>query len=257
MSFVNKLLASVGIGSAKVDTYLHQDQVSVGDTLSGTVKIIGGQTTQNIDRIYLHLMSRYIRKYDDRESLHNVELSKIQLVEPFVINPEETREFPFDLEIPLDTPMTFGKTRVWLLTGLDIDMALDPQDEDDVIVRPNHSIMAFINALELLGFQLREVECEYAPRLGRNFPFAQEFEFRPGGEFRNRLDELEVIFYPEPNGLHVLMEVDRKARNPIGLLLESLDLDEHYVRGFFSHEDLAADSGAIAASIRAAIMKHA
>ncbi|MED4604324.1 sporulation protein, partial [Paenibacillus validus] len=54
MSFFKKMLASVGIGSAKVDTELDSSQVSVGGAISGVVRVQGGSTEQQVDRIYLY-----------------------------------------------------------------------------------------------------------------------------------------------------------------------------------------------------------
>ena len=40
------------------------------------------------------------------------------------------RRFLFRVELPWTTPSTVGRNPVWLRTGLDIDMALDPTDEE-------------------------------------------------------------------------------------------------------------------------------
>ena len=53
MSLFNKVLASVGIGAATVDTKLERDQVDPGEELKGVVEIRGGNTEQRIDDIYL------------------------------------------------------------------------------------------------------------------------------------------------------------------------------------------------------------
>lgn len=46
MSMFKRMLASAGIGAAKVDLMLHQDFVNAGDTISGTVRIQGGRVDQ-------------------------------------------------------------------------------------------------------------------------------------------------------------------------------------------------------------------
>ena len=59
MSFVNKLLASVGIGSATVDTKIFRSELVPGEKVEGIVQIRGGNVEQEIDSIYLSLYTTY------------------------------------------------------------------------------------------------------------------------------------------------------------------------------------------------------
>lgn len=92
---------------------------------------------------------------------------------------------------------------------------------------------AVFRAMENLGFQLKEAECkEAAYGIRKRLPFVQEFEYVPvRGEFRGKLDEVEMIFFPHaPNEMELLIQVDRRARGLAGLFAEALDLDETFVR---------------------------
>lgn len=113
------------------------------------------------------------------------------------------------------------------------------------------------DALASLGFQLRKVECEYARRRGRSYPFVQQFEFVPTTYFRGQLDELEVIFYPHESGLDLWLEVDRRARGFGGLLAEALDDDESRLRVAFAPDFLAAGPQHMAQYLHDLIAKHA
>jgi len=84
--------------------------------------------------------------------------------------------------------------------------------------------------IENLGFQLYKVDCEYNPHFGNTYPFVQEFEFRPIGNYRGRLDEVEVIFTLNSDLLEVFLELDKRARGFGGFLQEAFDMDERYVR---------------------------
>ena len=55
---LNKMLSSIGIGAAKVDTQLYQTSYTVGEELAGKIVIKGGKTEQQIDRLYLSLSTR-------------------------------------------------------------------------------------------------------------------------------------------------------------------------------------------------------
>ncbi|WP_415817434.1 sporulation protein [Mesobacillus thioparans] len=233
MSLFNKVFASVGIGAAKVDTKLEKDRVKPGEEVRGIVEIRGGNVEQNIDDIYLSLHTTYIKEKDDRKYTATAQIDRFRLIQSFSIKENETKEIPFTFRLPLEMPLTMGRTKVWVSTGLDIKNAVDPSDKDYLTVIPNPLMEGVFNAISNLGFRLREAECEQAPRhLRRNMPFVQEFEFiAVSGPFRGRLDELELVFYPNSeNEAEVLIQVDRRARGLGGFLSEAMGMDETYVR---------------------------
>ncbi|RIW28517.1 sporulation protein SpoOM [Bacillus salacetis] len=233
MSFFNKVFASVGIGAASVDTKLEKNRYSAGERVSGIVEVKGGNIEQEIDSIYLKLYTTYIRESDDKKYTDSACIEKVQISEPFVIKANELKQFPVSFELPFDTPVTVGNTRVWVATGLDIKNAVDPNDKDYLEISPNEMMNSIFASLGRLGFKLRKADCEQAPRhlRGKN-PFVQEFEFIPvTGTYRSRLDELEVIFTNQRlNSVDVLLEVDRKARGFGGFLAEALEMDESMVK---------------------------
>ncbi|KAB2333548.1 sporulation protein [Bacillus mesophilum] len=241
MSFFNKMLASVGIGSAKVDTKLESDKVMPGSEVRGIVEIQGGNTEQHISDIYLTLNTTYIKESDDKKVNVTGQIERYHITEAFTLNANERREIPFSFILPLDTPLSYGRTKVWLATGLDIKNAVDPTDKDYITVIPNELVNAVLHAVSNLGFRMREVECEQAPhRLRKRLPFIQEFEFVPiSGSFRGRLDELEIVFFPVSlNQTEILMQVDRKARGLGGFLSEALSMDESNLRLMIHQSDI-------------------
>ncbi|WP_284642895.1 sporulation protein [Paenibacillus silviterrae] len=230
MSFFKKMMASVGIGSATVDTRLESVEVVIGEELRGVVAIRGGQLEQQIDNIYLYIKTHYIKEENDTKVTKEAEVAKYLITEGFVLKPNETREIPFAVPVPDRTPVSYRSTRVWLETGLDIKMALDPTDRDYMEVRASDSMQVILDALDVLGFRLREVTNEYAPRLGMGLPFVQEFEFVPTSKFRGSLDELEVLFFPRGDDLELYMQIDRKARGLRGIFAEAMEMDESFIR---------------------------
>lgn len=241
MSFFNKVLASVGIGSAKVDTKLEKSSYEAGETVRGEVEIYGGNVAQQIDTIYLTLYTTYMKELNDTKYNANAAIQKFLVSEPFTIAPNETKIIPFSFTLPVDIPVTFGKSRVWVATELDIKSGVDAQDKDYIEIRPSRIASRVLEEIQQLGFRLREVECEQAPmRYRRNYPFIQEFEFVPySGPFRGKLDELEIVFLSQTNiSVELLMQVDRRARGIGSLLAEALKMDESYVRLTIAQQDL-------------------
>ncbi|MCA1054522.1 sporulation protein [Rossellomorea aquimaris] len=243
MSFFNKVFASIGIGAATVDTKLEKSSYVAGETAKGVVEITGGSTSQSIDSIYLTVFTTYIRESDDKKYTDYAPIQKIQISDPFTIRENEKKEIPFSLTIPYETPITYGNTRVWVATGLDIKNAVDPKDKDYIDILPNPLINAVLESVQQLGFRIRKVECEEAPRRYRGrYPFIQEFEFVPvGGEFQRSLDEIEFVFFNQSEEqTDVLIEVDRRARGLGGFLAEALEMDESMVRMTIRTSDLPA-----------------
>ncbi|MCM3588028.1 sporulation protein [Mesobacillus maritimus] len=241
MSLFNKALASIGIGSAKVDTKLENATVAVGEELRGVVNIQGGNTEQKIDEIFLSLHTTYLKEVNDRKQNIPVVIDRFRITESFTIGQGETKKIPFSFILPLDVPISIGRTKVWVTTSLDIKNAVDPKDKDYLKIIPNRMIGEVLNVIENLGFRLREADCEQASyRLRKRMPFIQEFEYVPvNGPFRGRLDELELVFFQvSQDTLEIFMQVDRKARGLGGFLAEALERDESNLRLIVTENDL-------------------
>ncbi|WP_310830754.1 sporulation protein [Paenibacillus pedocola] len=259
MSMFKRMLASAGIGAAEVNLMLHQDVVKAGDTLSGIVRIQGGRVDQKVNDVYAFVKTRYVKEHNDTKSHVEATIAKFLLASGFTVEAEKVYEFPVSFQLPGVTPVTMGRTPVWIQTGLDIKEAVDPKDEDHLQVLPHPHSAVVLDAVTQLGFRLREVSCEYAPHYGKNngLPFVQEFEFSPSSQFRGQLDELEIMFYPDEHGVELLLQVDRRARGLSGLFAEALDADESFVKLHFDRNQLAAGTGYIADQLLAAIRRHA
>lgn len=256
MSFFKKALASFGVGAATVDTVLTNTSYRVGDTLQGVVRIQGGDVEQTIDAISLILYTTYEKEMNDRKFDEQLELERVRVSEPLTIGVHEQKDIPFSFTLPYETPITMGKTRVWVHTALDIAMAIDPTDKDYISVQPTVLVTEVLNAVQSLGFRLREVACEAAPARYRNrYPFVQEFEFVPtSGTFRGRLDEVEVMFLSQSaHTAELLIQIDRKVRGLGSLFAEALDMDESFVRVTVSTQDVPV----LAQKLQQIIQQHA
>jgi sporulation-control protein len=257
MSVFDKMLASVGIGSAKVDTRLNHTTLRVGESLEGEVNIRGGSTEQQIDGIYLHLMTQYSKEQGDNTSYINFTLEKYEVSKPITIAPGQQVDVPITLRLPLTTPVTMGRVPVWLKTGLDIDNAIDPKDTDRLEILPHRNMERVLNAVTHMGFRLKTSTCEYSSRLGQGVPFVQEIEFHPPPSYGIGIRELELMFFLQPKGLEVVVEVDRRGRGLGGLMERALDMDDRRHRLRFSEEELGRGRDFIAQQLSTTISQLA
>jgi sporulation-control protein len=256
MSFFGKMLASVGIGAATVDTQLESPRVRAGEEVRGRVVLKGGSVEQQLTGLSVRVMSQFYRDINDQRVRENAVVASFEVPGDATLRPGEVREVPLSFLLPDETPAAVGRTPVWLSTGLEVVAGVDPSDNDRLEVLPHRHTEVVLDAIGTVGFRLREVECEYS-RLGRRVPFVQEWEFVPTGQFRGHLDELEAVFFPSAQGIDVLLQVDRKARGLMGLFAEATGTDERLVRVSFSRAELSGGPEHVAGELAAVIRRHA
>ena len=222
---MKKVLSSIGIGSATVDTVFPSTSVTAGESVDAAVEVEGGSTELDVDGIYFALVTRY--RQDEGSS--NAIIEQFRLTDGFTVAPGEEMSIPVTIEIPPETPITMGNADVWVETGLDIDWALDPSDEDELCVRPDPYLDTLLNAVGGLGFDfhagelITATDTPFAPDHG----FVQVFQYRPvTAAYSGRLDELELVCNPTADGVEVLMEIDRKGDPTSGWTQSG----EHYAR---------------------------
>ena len=242
---MKRVLSSVGIGSATVDTILPDSSFVPGETVEATVEVEGGSSEQEIEQLNFAFVTRYRGEEGYEQSV----FERFTVADSFTIGEGERREIPVEFTVPYGTPLTRGGVKVWLKTGLDIDWALDPKDKDHIEVQPDERMAALFEAVEDLGFGFHSSEVERT-RFGHSHPFAQEFEFRPrSGPFTGDLDELELICAPTAEEVQVHLEIDRRG----GLLSEMAEADES--RDSFRFDD--SDTDSIRSELRRRIEHHA
>ncbi len=215
----SKILASIGIGSASVDTVLTTERIMPGHPLKGEIRALGGSVEQEINRIELTLMTRIKYETEEEAIAHqNIRLQSFHIEDAFTLQPGESRVIPFAVQLGAETPITTlgGESRVWLNTGLDIDMAIDPSDKDYLDVQPTPIIQHVIDALNNNGFRIAKTDVEKGYLSGDGFASQsgcyQEIEFTPKGFGFGGLKEVEASFITDEQETHALIELDRRFR---------------------------------------------
>jgi sporulation-control protein len=242
MAFRN-LMARLGSGNADVETVLDSSETTPGGTVSGTVTVTGGKLAQDFNEIRVELVATVEVEGEDTEWKENVVFGTQAIAGASHIEPGEVRSVPFQFTVPLQCPFTsldgwhLHGMKVALRTRVDIPGAVDPGDLDPVSVLPLPVQRTVLQALDQRGFRFKGADVEKGRVRGSDLPFYQEVEFTPPGDLRGRINELEVTFLADPQGVEVVLEVDRRG----GLLTEGHDAGG---RLFFAHDTDLATAGA-------------
>lgn len=239
MSIIKKGLASIfGIGGTKVDTVLVNNNVSPGDIVDCRVNIYGGEVSQYIDKVILRLDTNYKKELDD--SKVNIETTIQEFIVKIdkTVNPNENISIPFSFKLDYNCPISKGNSRTVLKTRLDIENAVDSSDGDVLNVVPSKYMQNIFDAIKEIGFRVREIETIESSKKINKRGFVQEFEYDPTTAFRGRLDELEVVFNTDDNGIKLYLQVDRKVRCFASLISEALSLDESFLLVYFKNSEL-------------------
>ena len=216
-----KILASVGIGAAKVDTVLETEHLQPGQKFNAVIVIKGGDVEQEISGLDLALMTRVKVESDDGEYFTNHVIEKWRITDIGMIAAGTEKHIPFEARLHSETPITeinagYNQSHVWLETGLDIDLALDPTDRDALHIYPNDAVSTLMEAMDRLGFSLVKADVEKgylkAPTFQSHSGCYQELEYRPNSRSLFGLQEIELSFVPEAHKTHVLIELDRAFR---------------------------------------------
>lgn len=216
MSFLNRAIASAGIGSAKVGTHIDSQKVCKGEQISGSISILGGRIEQEASKVSLVLMTRTSLGEDDYENRKSIELERFCVAQKVQIKPNATIRIPFSFVLPNDTPVSFQDNMIWLETNLDIKMAIDPSNKIYIQVLPHPFMQRILNILQKeLKFVLTEYENVYVPNNGSHLPIVQVFEFNSTVNLVKNLDEMKVIFFVDDlRGLEIVLELPKKALSP-------------------------------------------
>lgn len=220
-----KILASFGLGSAKVDTRLEKATYRQGELVRGDIFVQGGKTEQKIDSIYIYLV---LENFKD-EQQKNYILDEILLTDTFSIGAQETKVIPFQFQLPYDTPVTSGGCSIYFKTGLDVKAAIDPSDRDGIEILPCNLIDTIIHTVEEIGFQLEGIEFDYEMYHARH-PFVQKYKFIPVGQYRELVDHMKFVFYPSLDKVDVIIQVYNKVRDLKSSIEEMLKMGAHMAR---------------------------
>lgn len=194
---LEKMLAKLGHGGAKVDLQLSKPQYLLGETIAGEITITGGKVSQKINQVVVELYVSISRK----ERVFTHLLTSFPFSFHTDLNPGERRSFPFQFPLPHEMLLSASSIQYFFLTKLDIAGAIDASDRDYFQVLPPVRLQKVIGALEHLGFHEKHTSRKFDG-------YVQEFAFAPTSFLRGKVEEVEFVAVIEEEGISLHLELD-------------------------------------------------
>jgi sporulation-control protein len=208
-----KVRRAFGLGGPGVVTALSTPDVTPGAPLMGAVRLQGGEWDLEIDTIAVGLVTRV--EAEDGDAL--LEFHKAWVAAGFTLAAGEHQDIPFTITPPWETPLThaYGRELAGMSMGLLTELeAEDEIDRGGVEVVSVHPLPAQERVLETLadhGFRFRHADVERGAIFGvrQEMPFYQEIEFLPPPPFAAVMDEMELTFVADEEGVEVILEYEK------------------------------------------------
>ncbi|XRG77283.1 sporulation protein [Rossellomorea sp. GAMAL-10_SWC] len=249
--FKNTLARVLGIGGTRIDTKLEKTEYQAGERVKGELYIKGGRVKQELDSVFLHVMTEYQVESNDKIINKNGTLQKFIVSVDRIINANEEVVIPFFFTLSENTPVSLHKSHIWIKTHLEIEKAVDQYDADGVQVVPSVGLKTVIQALQEEGFVLRDSENK--KKYGK---IIQEFEFYPmNGEFRGKLEEVEVNYLSFDKTVDLILQLNQNQKETTSKFSKLFGSDENNVRISFS-KDHITDKDFVRKSVVNAIKRH-
>ncbi|MBL7253655.1 sporulation protein [Paractinoplanes lichenicola] len=210
-----KMMRAFGVGGPTVDTVLANPNTRPGLALEGQVRIAGGDHDVTIEGIVLGLVTRVESEHGE----NLIEFHRLPVAGAFQLRKGENRDLPFSFPMPWETPITdvYGQRlhgmTMGLRTELSVAKAVDKGDLDHVSVHPLPSQERILDAFARLGFRFKNADLEHGAIYGvrMTLPFYQEIEFYPPPQYAGAINEVEVTFIADPEGVEVVLEFDKRG----------------------------------------------
>ena len=242
-----RLLSRVGIGAPSIELLLHDAEVIRGETLFGEIRVVGGRSAQEIRHIDLSLQTHYLHHANEHHS-HTETLRQSRASEGFRLGVRETRLLPFEMVIPMVTPVSLDLAQVWIKAELDLAWAVDHQDFEPLKVLPDAATAHLLNTARELGFEHRpESGCCMAFSEEPDVPYTQVFMLeakgRIGFRLRKQLQTVDMLVRANNYDAEIQLEINRQGPQVSGWLPEHSRMNGNRLRFRLRHNEPFPDGG--------------
>ncbi|MEV0385579.1 sporulation protein [Nonomuraea sp. NPDC050643] len=212
-----RMCDAFGAGAPSAATSLVVSRTQPGGTLSGEIRLKGGEVDAEIDHIGLCLVAPLWPARGVGDPGGGEEFSRTRISGPVPLCQGDERAIQFQVAVPWETPISEigGRHLTGMALGVRTEVAtataVDKGDLHQVAVRPVPSQLLVLRAFARLGFPFK-CAVLHAGRLNgghQELPFHQKIEFYPSSRHTGAVHEVGLAFVSSSSGLEVTLEVGR------------------------------------------------
>lgn len=199
---LKRIMASLGIGTAKVNLKLEKGQYRIGESVKGRIIAEGGSVDQEIKTLDVDI----VLNFSIRDKKFSKVIETLNVSRNLRVKAGENREIPFEHYLPVHYPISKGSVQYRLISRMDISRSVDSSDTDILIVLPGKEMALILEAMEILGLK----EKFDSGKIGR---YGQELNYYPTTTFAEQLRELGFKFYCQDRDIKMFLELKLSSGN--------------------------------------------
>lgn len=228
------VLASMGMGAAKIDLRLDKDVVVTGQEVTGQIVAIGGSAEQKVEGLSVYFMLKSVHARSGNDLVERIAMIDV-MHEEFLIQPNETVTFPFSFTCPANIPASSINTKYYFVTNLEIKNAIDSHDHDFIQVLPSERVEQFLTGFKQLGFK-QDWEGLVTDEQG----WSQLIQYHPTTYFYGVCNQIAVYFHHniEQDTIDGVLEIGENHGKDYSALIDMFHLDEKIRQFEMTAEDL-------------------
>ncbi|MCH5585100.1 sporulation protein [Shimazuella sp. AN120528] len=234
------VLASMGMGAAKIDLRLDKEIVTTGQEVTGQIVATGGNAEQKVEGLSVYFMLKSVHARSGSDLTERIAMIDVTH-EEFVIQPNETITFPFSFTCPANIPASSINTKYYFITNLEIKNAIDSHDRDFIKVLPDERVEQFLTGFKQLGFKQT-----WEGLVTDDQGWSQLIQYHPTTYFYGVCSQIAVYYHHnlEQDTIDGVLEVGEHHGNNYSALIDMFHLDEKIRRFEITSEDLSTQEKA-------------
>lgn len=207
MNLIDKIKESISKG-VRIDVQVDNSIFKQGDLIIGEARVIAGEIPCTVSDVSIGLFTKYELKEGTHAVSQNSRLASVKIDLDRTLQPNEEVKIPFSMSIPQDAPVSIGRSNFWIHASAEVESAVDPYDNEYILIKPSEGLENVINAFQLIGFVMEAHQAIF--RHGKS---VSKFEFYPyRSDFKGKIEEVEMCYVVEDDCVCFELEIDPKLR---------------------------------------------
>jgi sporulation-control protein len=230
------VLASVGMGAAKIDLCLDRQLMKTREKITGQISVTGGKAEQKVEGLSVYFMLQSVQARSASELNERIAVIDV-FHEEFMLKPNEQRTFPFSFICPANIPASSINTKYYFDTNLEIKNAIDSHDRDFIKVLPDVRLQQFLTGFKQLGFK-QNWEGLITDEQG----WSQLIQYHPTTYFYGVCSQISVYFQHnlENDTIEGVLEIEERHTHDYSALIDMFHQYETVRRFVLTADDLSS-----------------